>query len=337
MRSLVASAIFTALATSASNGTANELCQPPSLLSTCLDADNLWLHADSDWLSQGPSALPKLAELKTTFATGYLLQPIGLARASADPDSTTSYAVEHRLGATFVAAFGLGHGLAMEAAVPFVAYQAGASTSELTGSETRLPPAALGDVRLGSHFRWPLSSPRLANWHFTSRFTVAFPSGNDAAFASAPGVVFAPGQNIAVVAGRWHFGADLGLRLKNHTQLANTLVGSQLSISLGAGVEVIQDDWLRLDLEAFGWLGLLRQTVQERRADGTLVEFDSRHVHWPAEWLFSLRTGALLAGRLGARLAVGSFIPTGASSATAPLFRAILSADYRFDMAAATH
>src|SRR5262245_17174283 len=83
-------------------------CQPDDLVSTCVPSANLWPYVGGGrWLSQSPTETA--AELSASFGLeiGYIHRPIGFRVASADPEGTDIYAVEHVLDATIMTAVGV--------------------------------------------------------------------------------------------------------------------------------------------------------------------------------------------------------------------------------------
>jgi len=329
MRQPTVAALLVAALTWSGSATAAEICAPADELSTCVPADNLWPQAGSHWLSQGPIDIAQPNRPLFGFSNSYLLRPIGLRIASPDPQGTTVYAVEHALSATFMFAYGLSSRLHMDIAVPATLFQVGASKADVIGSDDKLPLGALGDLRFGSHFVFlPRSGP--CGWALAGRMVVAAPTGDKVAFAAAPSVTFAPGVSAEYHRKEWRLGFDVGARLRRFTQIAGAILGNQLTASVATSYDVLPDRWLTLHLEAFGFFTLLQQTEQVVQP-GELIanEEASSQPHLPAEWLLTASTGRMLQGRVRARIGAGTMIPTGGSSVTTPLFRAVAAIEYR--------
>ncbi|MSP24006.1 MAG: hypothetical protein EXR75_02355 [Myxococcales bacterium] len=306
---------------------ASEACQPPSGLSTCLPADNLWPSPRSRFAWLGPSSTEPERSVAFALSLSYLHHPIGLSVASADPEGTTVWAVEDAVYATMGAALGLTQRVHFELNFPFASFQRGAGTSHLTGSNTTLPRSAMGDARFGPTVS--VLAQTLNEWDLAlaSRMLVTAPTGDRTAFVSAGSVTFAPGISGTARRGQFRLAVDAGARLRRHTELGGALIGHQLSLGVGASHPVLPDRWLTVALESFALFTLATQLVEDP-APAALSprERPSDAPHIPAEWLISAQSNHLLAGRLGLVLGVGGALPIGrASDVTAPALRALLS------------
>ncbi len=305
-------------------------CQPSDGLSTCIASDNLWPYGGGGrWLSQAPtSTVPGGAAFG--FVNSYLHRPIGLVVASPDPAGTRVFAVEHALSATLLTAVGVNRWLHLDLAMPMMLFQEGASKADVVGSDQALPRSAVGDLRFGSHVA--LLPNRPAGVGLAVRFQMTAPTGQRDAFVSSPSASFAPGVSADCTLGALSLGVDVGARLRRFTQLAGTLVGNQLSASLGVSYDLLPDDWLSLNLEAFALFTLAEQielVVEPGALEAT--EATSSDPHIPAEWLLTVRTAGALDGKLSAHLGGGSFIPTGPSTdMTTPALRVVAAVQYRY-------
>jgi len=321
---LSAAALATLLA--GSTVAAEDPCQPRDELSTCFAADNLWPHAGGGrWSSLAPTTTTTPESLAVSFFNAYLHQPVGLRIPSPDPEGTTVYAVEHVLSSTLALALGITDDLQASLALPFALYQHGAGTADLTGAEDGLPRSALGDLRFGATVAWLARRPvGVDGPALGTRFEMTLPTGQETGFVSAPSAVYAPGATFDYRLGDLSLGADLGLRLRRPVDFANIQLGNQLSASLGASYDVLDDGWLAVNLEAFALVTLAHQADIVRQPDGSTAAEESGPVHAPAEWLLSVSTAGLLDGRFRASLGGGSFIPTADELAvTTPAFRVV--------------
>ncbi len=321
-------------------------CQPKDYLSTCIDADNLWPHAgNTRWWSLAPAQLnnPGGHDGATTvgLASSFTYRPIGFQVASPDPDGSNIYAVNSRLRLTFLTSIGVGRHLQLNLAAPMVLHQTGSSTADIIGAEQALPRSASGDLRFGVAVQIVRRSAPSASYPpsgadgpaLALRLDIAAPSGDDNAFVSYRATTYAPALSFDQHIGRWWFGADLGMRVRRHRRLAGTIIGSQLSASVGAGIDILADGWLSAQLEAWALFSFHQQLEQTTVSGQYAPQWVPSGVpHIPAEWLLSVRTAGLLDGRLRASLGGGGSIPTASLSATtAPAARAVASVRYLFD------
>jgi hypothetical protein len=301
-------------------------CHPADGLSTCIAADQLWTHAGTGpWFSQAATVLPPRGALHTRFTAAFVRRSVGLRVASPNPDGTTIYAVDHVLGGQFAGAFGIHRRAAMSLVVPFVIYQEGAGKADIVGSDEELPHHAMGDLRWGTHISLLAGHPR---WPAIAlRFEMSLPTGDSDAFASSPSAGFAPGMSLHKRLGRFSLGGDVGCRLRREAELAGSLVGSDITTSLGGAFALLGGGKLDIGLEAFARISLLEQTRRVVHPVTSEVSYRTADQHLvPAEWLLSLRSGGWYNDRLDFAIAGGSFIPTGASvPVTAPAARVMAS------------
>lgn len=303
----------------ASEARAQRTCSPPSGVTTCLPSDNLWPSARGPftWLA----ASDTLPSGKVSFGatTSWIYRPIGLEVASADPAGTRVYPVEHAVSLHLVASAGLGRRVTFDVAAPFIAYQTGAGTGFLTGDTSELPRSASGELRFGP----TVALLRSTSASLSARAHVVAPTGSPGAFATYGETTVAPGVSGNLRLGRWGLGADLGARLRGPVEYANAVVGSQLTVGLGATFEVLPERWLTASAEAFALVGLTSQYDIGFDATG---ENRTGYPHIPAEWLVSFATRRLLDGKVGIRIGAGGSVPTGpASAVTAPAMRTVAS------------
>ncbi len=304
-------------------------CYPADGLSTCIASDQLWTHGGSGpWFSQAPTQLPRRGELLTSFTASFVHRPVGLRVSSPDPEGTTIYAVDNALGGQLSFAYGLHPRSALSLIAPFVLYQDGASKADVVGSDQQLPGHAMGDVRLGTHVGILPDDASRPHWPTLAlRFEMSLPTGDVEAFSSSPSVGFAPGVSTRQRFGSLSVGADLGARLRREVELAGSLIGSDITGSIGASFAVLEASKLNVGAEIFTRISLLEQTTRVVHPITSEISYrtaDQHHI--PTEWLLSARSEGWYRGQLSFAVAGGSFIPTGPDvPVTAPAARVMAS------------
>lgn len=330
LRPLLAAAACLTVGLSTGDARADEECAPAHGLSTCVVADNLWPQAGtSPWLSLGPTTAAAPGGVGFGFVASYLSRPIGLQIASADPEGTTVYAVDNVLDATFVLSAGLSKRLELTLAAPIVLFQDGASTADVVGSDEFLPRSAFGDLRFGVRAHaLPRQGPEGVG--LSGRLEIVAPTGNPSAFVTTGTAQYVPGLSFDHQIGRFHWGLDGSVRIRETRELAGARLGSQVVTAAGASVDILDGGWLSTGLEAFALFTLVDQyTLQWDAVRLRREAVETEQMHIPAEWMLSVRSAGLLDGQLQTALAGGSFIPTGSESpVTTPRFRFALSVQY---------
>lgn len=330
LRSLVPALALVAFARPAAAQDSGAPCFPRDELSTCIAADNLWPHAGGGrWFSHAPTQTTHEGAVSFGFVPSFIYQPIGLIVSSPDPEGTTIYAVEAALGATFVAGLGVTDRLEVGFAAPVVLYQEGASKADIVGSDQRLPRSAIGDVRFGASFGFLERAHDVEGLGLSARFEIAAPSAQADAFSGHASATYAPGVAFDQRIGDFSYGVDLGGRFRRPVLLATNVIGSQVTLSLGAGYDILDDGWLSANLEAFAIFNLSSQyDLEQGSFESDIVDAGPLV---PAEWLLSARTAGLLDGRFRISLGGGTFIPTSEDFAvTSPTFRVALGLHYVF-------
>ena len=306
----------------ASEAQAQLSCSPRPGLTTCLPADNLWPSARGPftWLASANAPNPKSVSFNMT--TSWVYRPIGMTVSSAAPEGTTHYPVEHAVSVHLLASLGVTSRLSFDVAAPMTVHQSGAGLGFLTGSDAPLPRSASGELRFG---------PSYALMHrdrvdLAARFQIVAPTGTHDAFATFGSATFAPGLSAAYRFCRFRFGADVGARIRKAVELADALVGTQVTVGAGAAYDILPNGGLTLGAEAFGLIGVDSQPPiggnagDEDSATRTLI---------PAEWHVSFATGRAMDGKLRLRVGMGGAIPTGATSdVTAPALRTVGSISF---------
>lgn len=303
-------------------------CQPKTGLSTCIDADNLWVHAGGGaFFSIGPTLTTPAGKSAFGLTVSYLSRPIGLRVASPDPGGTVIYAIDNAVDTTFLWALGVTDRLDLTLALPVTVYQDGAGVADVLGSVDELSRSVVRDGRLGVSFALlprPRSGPE-TGLAVTSRLQFALPFGAREAFASTGAMVTVPSIAADYRVGPVVIAAEIGGRFRPDRKLAGAEVASQLSGALGVSVDVLPGRLLTASAEAFALYTIATQAPSVSAGDD--VEAGPPLV--PAEWIASLSSAPVLGGDVVFALGGGSFIPTGdGASLTTPRFRLDLSVRY---------
>jgi hypothetical protein len=298
-------------------------------LSTCFDADTFLPHAGaSSFVFVGATETTAVGQLGFGIVATYLTRPVVLAVPTSYPGGTEVRAVDQLWDTAFLGSFGLAPRLEINLALPFVVYRTGTGVSSLTSQSSRpLPRTAMRDARGGLAYRI-LGPSRAApdTLSMAARFELAVPTGDAATLAGESGVVALPSLAIEHRHGSFVGGAELGARLRSVAELAGARVGSQLVLAVGAGADLLPDEWLGVRVEILALPTLVAQhgtstAVAEPNAGPTgswLV---------PAEWHVSLRTGGL-SRDLSLQLGGGGGLALGDSSVTTPSYRVTFALRY---------
>jgi hypothetical protein len=296
----VALALATALAVEARTVRADA---GPS--STGIDADTLWLPPSqsrlvslpsSEWLAPG--------SLSLGVGTTWLSRPVVVTAPSGDPSGRTIPVVEHALDTTLLAAIGVGLGSELTLAMPFTVLQSGAGAGAL--SDQRAPGLArraVRDPRIG----WSLATRRFAGystWGVRTGLELGLPLGTDHALSGDRGLVLVPGIVGDLQLGRLYVAAELGARLREPTELADAIVGSQLVGALGVSFDLLPPRLLGVGLEVRALPSLVTERV--RLPDGSP---GPELVLVPAEWMASLTLSPVAGGALSFQLGAGGGLP----------------------------
>jgi outer membrane protein OmpA-like peptidoglycan-associated protein len=307
-----------------------EDCSPANRVSTCVDADNLWLRPGSSQFSSvaGTSVTPA-GQVGFGFITAFQKRPVVFRLPSAEPGGTDAYAIDDQLNGSLLWSFGLGKGLELTLVTPVTLYQSGVGVSPLVSQKsTEIPRSVLRDARIGFHAgllqrRGGYLVPGPA---VSLRGEVIVPTGDGELFAGGKGVGFAP----SAVAD-WRFGpvvvgVEVGARVRSQVDLAGTTVGTQLYEALGVSVDVLGEK-LAVTGEVFALQGFGPQKSLTRSAAG-VSEIGDRSTLAPTEWLLGLRSAPALAGDLSLHLGAGTSLPLSSNDVTAPAFRVLAGARY---------
>ncbi|MFC1641521.1 hypothetical protein ACFL5O_02355 [Myxococcota bacterium] len=226
---------------------------------------------------------------------------------SPDPAGREIPVVRHCLNLTLLAAAGVTRGVEIALAAPFTLHQSGAGLGALLDQRGPvLAPRAVRDPRLGIGFarRYPrlLTRPGLS-----IRLDVSLPLGDERELAGDRSAVLAPQVAADLSLGRLHLGGTLGARLREPNEIANTRMGSQLWIALGASLELMERGLLSIAVESW----MLPSLAQEPLALADEPGQEQRHM--PAEWMASLSLAPRLSDALVFQLGAGTGLPLSSS------------------------
>ena len=268
------------------------------------------------------------------LVTTYLSRPIVFHIPSPGPEGSDQAVIDDQVNGNFLWSIGLTRRLELDLVVPVTFGQGGTGIRPITGSTTPLRDTAMRDVRFGVAYALvpkALAAPFGARgnvWALTGRVEFSAPTGDKEQFASERGVVFVPSLAADYRRGRWFAGAEIGARIRPVAELVGARVGTQVSVGVGIGYEILRRDLLSAALEARALPTLTSQRTSTMTDTG-LVSTSSDRVLVPSEWTLSARTSPLLGGDLGIQLGGGGAIPFGGDAAvTAPRFRFTLAVRY---------
>ena len=303
-------------------------CATTAAASPCFDADPWWIPTGPTPFAGIPSArtLPAGA-LGFALGASVSVEPVVLVTAAPHPDGQEIDVVRATSTLTLAARYGLGRGIDVALAVPFVPYQTGASTESVTSqAPASLEPVALRDPRVG--FAATLlgrggNTPLLLGTHLD----LALPLGTTGALAGNAGPTLAPGFTGELSFGPFDAALDVGARFTRAVSLGTVREGSTAFIALGACLTVLDVPKLAFAVEA----SLRPSLASPPRGtpDDTL--------DLPAEWLASVRFEP--ASRWALLLGAGSGLPLsrarnpggsneGVLAVTSPAFRGLFTARY---------
>lgn len=277
-------------------------CDPPSGVSTCVDANALW-HPP------GRPELVAIAPAEPTpsgaFAFGavadYASRPIVLVAASPDPEGREIRVVDHRLDLSLTWAYAPSERLELTLVTPMVLHQTGAGAEGVTSQSA--PPiarTAARDPRVGAGYALPIPKALRDSTGLgvKARAELALPLGDELVYAGEQSFVLAPSVAASMATGRFFAGSELGARLRETVHVAGASLGPQLVAALGAGIHILSEQRLSLSAEAALMPTLAAQ--DRARGDALLV---------PAEWLAALRSAPFSDPALLLQLGGGTGIP----------------------------
>ncbi len=290
-------------------------CTPENGLSSCIDADNLWMAPEGGRFLSIPHS-HALPPRRYTFGVGasYLSHPIVLQAPSPDPGGREILVVDDVVDATLLWAYGATRHLELGAALPMALYQTGAGIGGLTSQSA--PPiarSATRDPRIEAGYSLLDQRHGAARLAAKARLVLSLPFGDQQSFAGDRSFVLAPGVSSSVELGRFYAAGSVGLRLRQSAQLAGARVGSQLESALGAGIDILPRHLLSFGAEA--WLLPTLVSQDHTLLDGTRIQ---NGVLAPAEWLATFSSSPLTSGELTLQAGGGMAIPLSGDRRVAP-------------------
>jgi hypothetical protein len=170
-----------------------------------------------------------------------------LLAASPAPDGKRIPVVEHSLRTELRFALGLGRRFDLLGALGAAVAQSGAGRDVLASQRPEaLPRAGLTDPRLGLRFALPLPTPALA---LLVRAESTLPLGDERAYTTSGGWSPTLAVSGSLDHGRALYAFDTGVQLRRGVRFADTRLGSEAFLRLGAAVSVWGEDTLTLGLE----------------------------------------------------------------------------------------
>ena len=306
-------------------------CDGAASVSPCFDAEALWLPSGpATFVAFGSPRALAAGRLTVTAGAGLARRPVVLVAPSPHPEGREVPAVATTSTLTLAARFGLGRGLDVGLALPWIPYQDGTGAEGVTAQRSDgLASPALRDPRLG--FGATLIGRRAdAPFALGTKLELALPFGAASSLAGAAGPTLAPALDAELGAGPLTFGAELGARLRKAVQFADVKAGSEAFCAAGAAVTIFREPLLAVGVEA-----ALRPRLTARSPAAAAGALDL-----PAEWLAHVRFEPVPREAWSFQLAGGSGLPLsrartarGTESAlavTAPSFRILASARYTF-------
>jgi len=303
-------------------------CATSASVSPCFDADPWWIPTGPTRFAGVPTAhTPPAGVLAWVLGLGVSTHPVTLVTPAPHPSGQEIGVVDLTSTLTLGASYGLGRGVDLHAALPFVPYQTGASTESVTSqAPASLGAVALRDPRLGFAATLLGRSPG-APFSVGTHLELALPLGTTGALAGAPGPTLAPGFTGELTLGRLDVAFDAGLRLVRAVSIGTVREGSSATLALGVSFALLEKPVLALGVEAVVRPSLV--SAPPAAPDGLS--------NLPAEWLASVRFEPTSAWAI--LLGAGSGLPLSTARApdgapehvlavTAPEFRGILTVRY---------
>jgi len=313
-------------------------CANP-LTSTCINSDTLWPHAGPQRFAAVGSA-ETVAQRQIAFGllASYQSRPIVINGPSPGGAGTDQYAIDNQVNANFLFAYGVTDRLQLDLGVPITLVQTGAGTSPITGGRA-IRDTAVRDMRFGLAYalvpRARTDLQKAADeggpgkgFALASRLTVSAPIGDNTDFAGERTAVFMPSLAGDYRVWRMFFGAEVGARIRPVTEFAGARVGTQLTTALGAGFDILRQDYLSVLLEGRAYVNFAEQHTSQQNAFGRIDSIPNGRNIIPAEWLLGLRSAPVLGGDIAFFAGGGGPIPLTESPITVPRFRFVLGVTY---------
>jgi len=300
-----------------------DACAPPNGLSTCVDADNLWVHPGTGpYFSLGPTLTTPVKNVSFGVVFSYLSRPLSLVVRSPDPAGTPIHVLDNMLDATLLWSVGITDRFELTAAAPVTIVQDGAGLGPVLGTNEELVRSVIRDPRFGVAFAI-LPRARAGSQDgpaLTARLEFGVPVGTKTAFGGGSTMTAVPTVVYDHRIGRLDLSAELGARIRGETTIANAVIGSQLVGALGASFNVLPRGMLSAGAEAFALYTLSSQPAASDGSARSLV---------PAEWIASVNSAPFMGGDVSFSLGGGGPLPlTGEVPVTTPRFRLNLGLRY---------
>ena len=222
---------------------ANDVCQAAPLVSTCINADNLWPHAGAArFVGVGGTELVDPGRLGFGIVADYLSRPVVFRIPSPAGSGSDQYAIDNQVNGNFLWSYGVTRRLELDLGVPITFGQTGVGAEPITGSGQHLQETAVRDLRFGAAYalvpRQPADTVRV--WSLTARFEVSAPTGDRTQFAGDRAGVFSPSVSADYRRGRWFAGIEIGARIRPADQLLGADVGTQGVVGIGIGYDILK-------------------------------------------------------------------------------------------------
>jgi hypothetical protein len=313
-------------------------CDRP-VVSACINSDTLWPHFGPTRFV-GVGGTETLAPGKVGFGlvTSYQSRPVVVHIPSPGPSGSNQNAVNDQVTSTFVFGYGVTKQLELGVAMPLTLGQGGSGVSAITAGED-LRDTAVRDFRFGAAYALiprervepslvKADHPPQSPFALTMRFEVSTPSGDRGQFAGERSGVFVPTIAGDYRRGKWFAGVELGARIRRTSEFLGARVGTQATIGLGVGYDILSRERLSAMVEARALPTFAEQHNVAQALSGLVSTPNGRHII-PAEWSVGVRSAPLAGSDLAAQLSGGAAIPFGGEAAiTSPRFRFVLGIAY---------
>jgi hypothetical protein len=307
----------------------------------CINSDTFWPHAGpSQFMAVGGSETVARGQMGFGLVTSYQSRPLVLHLPSPGPVGSDHFVVDNQVNGTFLWSYGVSDRLELDVALPVTFIQSGSGVSAITGGES-LRDTAMRDIRFGFSYAL-LARPRVApdappgavlarspnGLGLALRLEVAAPTGDRDQFAGERVGVFAPSLSADYRHGRFFAAAEVGARVRATSEFAGARIGTQATIGVGVGYDILPRELLAAVLEARA-LPTFPEQADVAFTDHGLDSFaNGKHIT-PAEWMLSARSAPIMGGDFAIQLGGGGAIPfDGDAPPTTPRFRFTLSLRY---------
>jgi OOP family OmpA-OmpF porin len=311
-----------------SQARADDPCRAAPLVSTCINAENLWPHAGAQlFATVGGVETIEPGKFGFALVTDYQSRPLGFNLPPFVPGGATQYAIDNQVNGNFLWAIGVTRRLELDFALPVTFGQNGSGAAPITGSNVPLHDTAMRDLRFGIAYQLLPRTPAEPNrvLGLTARFEMSAPTGDRDQYAGDSTAVFAPSLTADYRRGRWFAGLEIGGRIRPNVQVQGQNVGPQGTVALGIGYDLLRrEKLLGIMVEARALPTFATQYVPNGPA-GT-AESSTSTMLVPSEWMLSVRSAPLASDDVSITLGGGGGI--GSGDITEPRFRFLLGLRY---------